>query len=163
MVHSAFRCAVSRFIRTLLPKSRSPFRVLAIIHPTHLSVNPYPLRLTVFLTAATIFRLCFAASLELTPDEAYYWGWSRHLQGGYFDHPPMVAAWIALTTWVGGSSELFVRLAAVIPGLGLSLIAYFLGRDLFQSEKAGYYGALWLNLILIISLGSVIITPDTPL
>lgn len=126
-------------------------------------MNPYPLRLTVFLTAATIFRLCFAASLELTPDEAYYWGWSRHLQGGYFDHPPMVAAWIALTTWVGGSSELFVRLAAVIPGLGLSLIAYFLGRDLFQSEKAGYYGALWLNLILIISLGSVIITPDTPL
>ena len=32
-----------------------------------------------------------AAYTPLTFDEAYYWTWSKHLAGGYYDHPPMVA------------------------------------------------------------------------
>lgn len=103
------------------------------------------------------------SSFELTPDEAYYWGWSRHLQGGYLDHPPMVAFLIALTTRIGGNNEIMIRLAAVLPLLGLFIIAYALGRDIFQSEKSGFYSVVWLNVILLFSLGSVVITPDSPL
>ncbi len=33
---------------------------------------------------------------ELIYDEAYYWYFSKQLDWGYFDHPPMVAAMIAL-------------------------------------------------------------------
>ena len=36
-------------------------------------------------------RFWFASHRPLVPDEAYYWVWSRHLAGGYFDHPPVVA------------------------------------------------------------------------
>ena len=42
------------------------------------------------LLALTALRLVVAALVPLSPDEAYYWMWSRHLAGGYFDHPPMV-------------------------------------------------------------------------
>ena len=50
------------------------------------------------LIALTLLRLVIAAVLPLIPDEAYYWIWSRHLQTGYFDHPPMVAVWIRAGT-----------------------------------------------------------------
>ena len=33
--------------------------------------------------------------VPLTEDEAYYRLWSARLQMGYFDHPPMIAWWIA--------------------------------------------------------------------
>ncbi|MFQ5673040.1 MAG: ArnT family glycosyltransferase [Nitrospinales bacterium] len=125
-------------------------------------MKPYTTRLTIFLVLATAVRLFLITRLNLTGDEAYYWDWSRHLQWSYFDHPPMVAFLIALTTGIGGSTEFFVRLAAVIPGIGLSLVTYFLGRDIFESAKVGFYCVLWLNVILIFSLGSVVITPDTP-
>ncbi|MEC7641727.1 MAG: glycosyltransferase family 39 protein [Nitrospinota bacterium] len=122
----------------------------------------YPRRLTVFLILIVAVRLFLAARMELTGDEAYYWDWSRHLQWSYFDHPPLVALLIALTTWVGGNNELFVRMAAILPGTGLSVVAYFLGRDIFKSERTGFYCALSLNLVLIFAVGSLVITPDTP-
>ena len=43
------------------------------------------------LAALTALRLVVAGLTPLAPDEAYYWVWSRNLQGGYLDHPPMVA------------------------------------------------------------------------
>ena len=33
-------------------------------------------------------RLIAAAFTPITFDEAYYWMWSKHLAGGYYDHPP---------------------------------------------------------------------------
>ena len=56
------------------------------------------------LAALTLFRLVVAAALPLSPDEAYYWVWSRALAPGYLDHPPMVALWIRAGTWLAGDS-----------------------------------------------------------
>ena len=38
-----------------------------------------------------VIRLLYAAQLGLAEDEAYYWVWSKQLDIGYFDHPPMIA------------------------------------------------------------------------
>ncbi len=38
-----------------------------------------------------VLRLVYAGSVELMPEETYYWNYSRHLDFGYLDHPPMVA------------------------------------------------------------------------
>ena len=43
------------------------------------------------VAGAAILRLVMAAFIPLIPDEVYYWEWSRHLAGGYFDHPPAIA------------------------------------------------------------------------
>ncbi|NVN13106.1 4-amino-4-deoxy-L-arabinose transferase, partial [Nguyenibacter vanlangensis] len=48
----------------------------------------------VALAAVTVLRLVVAGCSGLSPDEAYYWVWSRALAPGYLDHPPMVAVWI---------------------------------------------------------------------
>ncbi|MFN5154505.1 MAG: glycosyl transferase, partial [Gemmatimonadota bacterium] len=54
-----------------------------------------PPRIWGALLGILLLRLIFAATVPLVPDEAYYWTWSRHLAGGYFDHPPMIAWLIA--------------------------------------------------------------------
>jgi hypothetical protein len=43
------------------------------------------------ILALVALRLVAAAVTPITFDEAYYWMWSKHLAGGYYDHPPMVA------------------------------------------------------------------------
>ena len=125
-------------------------------------MKKYTTRLILFLTLVSAIRLFIIQNQELAPDEAYYWDWSRHLQWSFYDHPPMVAVFIYLSTWLGGHSEFFVRLTAVLSVAGISVIAYILGRDLYDSERAGYYSVLWLNVLPLVSLGAIVITPDTP-
>jgi hypothetical protein len=70
-------------------------------------------RLGVVLGVWFLINLVQASSLNLTPDEAYYWLWSRHLDWGYFEHPPLVALSIRLGYSII-PSELGVRLLALI-------------------------------------------------
>ncbi|MBV8726701.1 MAG: glycosyltransferase family 39 protein [Candidatus Eremiobacteraeota bacterium] len=58
-------------------------------------------------------RMAIAMRYPLTPDETYYWVWSRHLAYGYTDHPPMVAWLIALTAPFG-KAALGVRLPFIL-------------------------------------------------
>ena len=55
--------------------------------------------LTAALTAARLVAL-FRTPLELYPDEAQYWLWSRTLDFGYYSKPPVIAWAIWATTVV---------------------------------------------------------------
>ena len=80
-------------------------------------------RLALWLVGAlTMLRLAvlFITPLELYPDEAQYWLWSRTLDFGYFSKPPMIAWLIAGTTSLG-NEEPFVRLAAPFLHAGAAL------------------------------------------
>ena len=50
-----------------------------------------------------IFSTIYNAFLPLHGDEAYYWMWSKHIQMGYYDHPPMIAFMIYLTNFISQS------------------------------------------------------------
>ncbi|GBR11542.1 ArnT family glycosyltransferase [Asaia spathodeae] len=117
----------------------------------------------VLLVALTLLRLALAARLGVTPDEAYYWLWSQHLQSGYLDHPPMVALWIRLGTMLFGNGPLGIRFLGPVSALIGSLALYRAGRDLLGSPAAGYRAALLLNATLMLGLGAATATPDTPL
>ena len=58
------------------------------------------------LAAWWVLNLLQAAFTGLANDEAYYWYYSRHLDWGYFDHPPMVALLIWLSSWAPGLLEI---------------------------------------------------------
>jgi hypothetical protein len=60
-----------------------------------------------------IYQLFIASGFELAHDEAYYWLYSKHLDWGYFDHPPFVAIIIKLFSFLP-HSELAVRFGFVI-------------------------------------------------
>jgi 4-amino-4-deoxy-L-arabinose transferase-like glycosyltransferase len=115
------------------------------------------------LAGLTLLRLVLAAWLPLSPDEAYYWVWSRALASGYLDHPPMVAYWIWAGTRLVGETALGVRLLGPLAAAGGSLLLGQAAEDFWPGKGAGLIAAALLNATLLFGAGSVIMTPDTPL
>src|SRR6188768_2240898 len=80
-------------------------------------------------------RLVAAAFTPITFDEAYYWMWSKHLAGGYYDHPPMVAVVIRLGTLVAGDTEFGVRLVSILLALPMSWAVFRTAELLFGGTR----------------------------
>jgi dolichol-phosphate mannosyltransferase len=111
---------------------------------------------------SAVLRLVYAGSVELMPEEAYYWNYSRHLDFGYLDHPPMVAWLIRLGTALFGQTEFGVRAGALCCGAVTSIFVYKLTRNLFGTTSA--LAALLLAQALpYFFLSGFLMTPDAPL
>jgi dolichol-phosphate mannosyltransferase len=120
-------------------------------------------RLGVALIAyAFVLRLVYAGSVELMPEEAYYWNYSRHLDFGYLDHPPMVAWLIRLGTAVFGQTEFGVRAGALCCGAVTSVFVYKLARNLF-GEASAVAALLLAQALPYFFLSGLLTTPDAPL
>jgi dolichol-phosphate mannosyltransferase len=107
-------------------------------------------------------RLVYLGQAELLPEEAYYWNYSRHLDIGYFDHPPMVAWLISLGTTAFGVSQVGVRIGAVFCAAATAFFTYRLTRNLFDASTALLATVLSQVLPFFFAAGMVM-TPDTPL
>src|SRR5437868_149188 len=110
-----------------------------------------PIRLAAYLLifAAAIFRMIYLACdcpLDLGPDEAHYWEWSRRLDWSYYSKGPLVAWLIRLSCEIFGplsqclvgSDMLAVRLPAIVCGSLLLLGLQRLTAEVYQSDKAGF-------------------------
>src|ERR1700733_10753557 len=115
------------------------------------------------ILALIALRLVSAAFTPLTFDEAYYWTWSKHLAGGYYDHPPMVALVIRLGTLILGDTELGVRLVSILLALPMSWAVYRTAEILFGGQRAAATATMLLNATLMAAVGTLIVTPDSPL
>ncbi|MDB5111817.1 MAG: hypothetical protein JWR67_2931 [Mucilaginibacter sp.] len=112
-----------------------------------------------FLICWTILNALQAYKLEIHADEAYYWMYSRFLDWGYFDHPPMVAIFIR----IGDSimhNELGLRLITLLTStaslyfLWCILKKYTVNAQLFILVIAGTF---------IFHVYGFTTTPDAPL
>jgi dolichol-phosphate mannosyltransferase len=111
---------------------------------------------------ACVLRLVYAGSVELMPEETYYWNYSRHFDYGYLDHPPMVAWLIRAATALFGQTEFGVRAGALLCGAITSIFVYKLTRNLFGAATA--LSALLLAQALpFFFLSGLLMTPDAPL
>ena len=115
------------------------------------------------LFALTLLRLAVAAATPLSGDEAYYWVWSHALAPGYLDHPPMVALWIWAGTRLAGQDALGVRLLGPLSAAVGSVLLARAAEDLFPGRRLGVPAAALLNGTLLVGVGAVTMTPDTPL
>ena len=119
------------------------------------------LLLTLALTALRLIAL-FLTPLELYPDEAQYWLWSRDLAFGYFSKPPMLAWLIALTTGIGGDAEPWVRLSSPLLHAATGLVLFRVATRLFDIQTAFWAGILYL-LMPGVQLSAGIASTDAPL
>lgn len=119
-------------------------------------------QLLLIIAALTVFRLVALQHIELVPDEAYYWLWSRVPSSGYYDHPPMIAWWIWASTQVLGNSELAVRLLPVLSVSVASVAVYGTAIELYGDKALAMRAAVWLNAMLLVALAAVFATPDAP-
>ncbi|MCF7824288.1 MAG: glycosyltransferase family 39 protein [Candidatus Marinimicrobia bacterium] len=111
----------------------------------------------------TLFRIILALLLPLTPQEAYYWSWSRELALSYFDHPPLASYSIWLTTTIFGQTIFGIKFAAVLWFLGTNVLWAKLIQEMFQNEKQTFWTLLALNASIAFELYGFVISPDTPL
>lgn len=116
--------------------------------------------LALFIGLRVLYLITFP--LNLSPDEAYYWDWSRHLDWCYYSKPPMVAWLIALSTELLGNTEFAVRIPAVVLQ-GISLIVFFATARILFGTTAGIIACL----LYIASPGSaaigIFMTIDAPM
>src|ERR1700727_2538820 len=115
------------------------------------------------ILALVALRLAAAAWTPLTFDEAYYWMWSKHLAGGYYDHPPMVAVGIPPGPMIAGDTELGVRLVSILLALPMSWAVYRTATILFGGRRVAATATVLLNVTLMAAVGTMIVTPDAPL
>ena len=125
------------------------------------------------ILAAAALRLAYLACdcpLDLAPDEAHYWDWSRHLDWSYYSKGPLVAYLIRLGCLVAGpwsqaltgSEMLAVRLPAVVCGSLLLLSLYVLTVQVHRSERLAL-GVVALALTFpVLAAGSSLMTIDAP-
>ncbi len=116
------------------------------------------------LAIVTIIRIVYVIlfPFDLSGDEAYYWDWGRQLSWGYFSKPPMIAWLMAFAGFLGGNTDIGIRLMAVALGTGSLIFLFQLGKIMF-SERVGF----WIFLLTLATPANValtlIFTIDAPL
>ncbi len=133
-------------------------------NPTAQQEKEYLWRLFILLSAILILRIILicTSGLDLAPDEAYYWDWSRNLDWGYYSKPPMVAWIIGASTRVLGNTVMGVRLPAAILSTLAIVPVYLLTKRLFN-HKAGMAAVILTLANPGACLPGLIMTIDAPL
>jgi hypothetical protein len=120
--------------------------------------------LTLILGTA-VLRLVYLACycpLDLAPDEAHYWDWSRHLDWSYHSKGPLVAWLIRLSCELFGDTMLAVRLPAVVCGSLLLVGLYVLTVQVYQNDRLAFAVVALALTVPIIAAGSTLMTIDAP-
>ncbi len=112
------------------------------------------------LALLTALRLVFAAAIPLTEDEAYYRLWAIHPQFGYYDHPPMVAWWLALGRWLVGDTPLGARLVPVLASAVAGVLIYDIAQLAGLSGRTAARAVAWYNAAPLVGFGALLILPD---
>jgi 4-amino-4-deoxy-L-arabinose transferase-like glycosyltransferase len=136
-------------------------------------MNPYRLAAVCLIVGSALFRLYFLAHfcpLDLAPDEAHYWDWSRHLDWSYYSKGPLVAYLIRagcalFGPWsqaLIGSEMLAVRMPAVACGALLLAGLYTLTVQVYRSDRLALAVVAIALTLPILSAGSSLMTIDAP-
>ncbi len=123
-----------------------------------------------WLGPAAAFALCAAITavrlvalvvqpLDLHPDEAQYWSWSRDLDWGYFSKPPLIAWLIAGATALCGSGEACIKAPIPLLHLATTMLIYGIGRRLF-GPAVGFFAAVAFVTLPGVSFSSAIASTD---
>ncbi|AEW02536.1 4-amino-4-deoxy-L-arabinose transferase and related glycosyltransferase of PMT family [Niastella koreensis GR20-10] len=110
-----------------------------------------------FYVAWVSISVIQAANTELFDDEAYYWVYSRFMDWGYFDHPPMIAALIK-AGYAIFHNELGVRFFILL----FNTATLFLVQQLTCKKDDRLFYAVVLS-IAVAQIGGILAVPDTPL
>ncbi len=118
----------------------------------------------VLLAANTLFNVLAITrgGLDLAPDEAHYWEWSRRLDLSYYSKGPGIAYLIRATTALFGTSPAGIRMAAVIASTVLAIAMFVLARRITGSDRAAVLGLVTLRLSPLFTAGGMLATIDPP-
>ena len=108
-----------------------------------------------------VLNILQAHFTELIFDEAYYWYYAQNMAWGYFDHPPMVALIVKISS-LFFNGELGVRFISTVLSACTYLILWFLFDNQTKNKYVLQYFVLVFSMTLIHAYGFLTL-PDTPL
>lgn len=111
---------------------------------------------------AVLLRLVYMRTLNLIPEEAYYWNYAQHLDYGYLDHPPMVAWTIWLMTSIFGTSEFAVRAGALLFWCVGAGFVFKLAQNLY-GKTAAFVSILLYSCLPVYFASGFLMMPDAGL
>ena len=111
--------------------------------------------------AIFIINLLQAHFTELIFDEAYYWYYAQTLDWGYFDHPPMVA-WLIKLSSVFFNGELGVRFMSCILSAATFIFLWLMIDHSKKKDYVFHFFAIAFSMTLLNAYGFFTL-PDTPL
>jgi 4-amino-4-deoxy-L-arabinose transferase-like glycosyltransferase len=116
------------------------------------------------IAALVVMRLVvvMASPLEIGPDEAQYWRWSRTLDFGYYSKPPLIAWLIAFSTALFGDAEWAIRFFSPILHGVAAFFLFLLGKRMFDARIGGWGAAIYL-LMPGVWLSSTLMSTDAVL
>ncbi|MDM7274043.1 glycosyltransferase family 39 protein [Sulfurihydrogenibium azorense] len=122
-------------------------------------------KVLIFHTAVLILRVFYVLfrDIDLSPEEAQYWLWSKFLDLSYYSKPPLIAYLNFLSTAVLGDTEIGVRINAIILGFLIALITYLFSLYLFKDEKLAFFNSVFIYFIPAYDIASILFLTDTPL
>ena len=106
-------------------------------------------------------RMVTMRPVPLGNGEAYYYSWSRFLDWSYYDHPPLVAWMVRLTTTLGHSPAA-VRLGPILAAGAFGLLLYRLAEQLFRPRTA-FFAVVLVTALPVFLASSFIVNPEAPL
>jgi 4-amino-4-deoxy-L-arabinose transferase-like glycosyltransferase len=115
--------------------------------------------LTIGVLVVLRLVLVVVSPLEIGPDEAQYWRWSRTLDFGYYSKPPLIAWLIALSTGVFGDAEWAIRFFAPVTHGVAAFFVFLLGRRMFDARIGAWAAAIFMSMPGV-WLSSALITTD---
>ena len=122
-----------------------------------------PLRLFSFLLLAwVLLNIIQSIFTEIGNDESYYWIYSRYLDWGYYDHPPMIALIIKTGTLIFGNTPLGVRVFVIFTQALFLLVLFKLLDVKKTNENIGLFFIVVFSVVMLQAYG-FIATPDAPL
>ena len=116
-----------------------------------------------WIAAATVARLLCVARLPLGNGEAYYYSWSRFLDWSYYDHPPLVAWMVRVTTGFGAwSSPAAVHFGPVLASGAFGVLFHRLAERLVR-PRAAFLALVIVSALPVFLASSFIVNPEAPL
>jgi Dolichyl-phosphate-mannose-protein mannosyltransferase len=125
-------------------------------------VKNYRSLLIAFISAWFIVNLLQAAYTEVIADEAYYWLYSKCLAWGYFDHPPLIALLVKVSS-LFFSGNLGIRFMTVLMQSFTILLIWKIINDDKPDPAKVYSFIIIICAIPVFSIYGFITTPDAPL
>ena len=112
------------------------------------------------LKALLMIGVILFAGIDLGPEEAQYWNWSRQLDWGYYSKPPGIALEIWSGTLLFGDTELGVRIGAVVFAFLISLAVYYLALACRLKENTAFWAAIIMAFSPLGVMGSLMTVTD---
>ncbi len=109
-----------------------------------------------------VFNIFQALLMDVISDEAYYGLWGKHLDWGYYDHPPMVALLVKISSLLFNGNLGIRFMTLLLQPITLFVIWRTIDYEKPDVKKVITFFIISASIVMFVAYG-IITTPDVPL